>query len=235
MVTKRKRTEERDARPPAKSSRAAGSGGTSKPARTVPAPPAKPARAGARADAGAYSRDEAAERAKSARIAQRARRRRWPRIVFAVLGCLVMLAASAFAWDRWLRYDDATELQGTWQVHGADAAVVIDASTIRLSDDVAYSYTVDAGAKTLAFSFGNMEGSGRYRFSLDRSQLVIMDGEGYSWWSTMWDDIGWMAGQAASAVQGREPEAPVAGNGVTVLDRASSGPAAASGGAGDGS
>lgn len=106
-------------------------------------------------------------------------------------------------------------------MHGSTATVVIDGESIHLTDDVAYPYALDTGAKTIEYAFGNAAGSGRYRFSLDRSQLVIMDGAGYSWWSTLFDDVGWMAAQASDAVQGRAPAEPPAGEGVTVLDRVS--------------
>ena len=61
-----------------------------------------------------------------------------------------------------------------------------------------------------------------------------MDGTGYSWWSTLLDDIGWMAGQAADAVQGRATAEPPSGEGVTVLDRVSHDAAAVPREAGDG-
>ena len=104
---------------------------------------------------------------------------------------VVAAAVGLFSWDRWLRYDDAAEFQGSWQAHGTTGVVVIDGERINLTDDVAYSYRIDPMAKTVSFSFGSLEGQGRYRFSLDRSQLVITEGAGYSWLSTLVDDIGW--------------------------------------------
>lgn len=154
-------------------------------------------------------------------------------MVVGVLACVLVVAVAAFSWDRWLRYDDAADLQGEWQVHGTAATIVVDGQAVNITDDVAYPYVLDTGAKTIAYAFGNAEGSGRYRFSLDRTQLVIMDGRGYSWWSTLFDDIGWMAGQAAGAVQGAAPEEPAAAEGVTVLDRVSRDVAATPRGTGD--
>ncbi len=119
-------------------------------------------------------------------------------------------------------------------MHESAATVVIDGESIHLTDDVAYPYALDTGAKTIEYAFGNAAGSGRYRFSLDRSQLVIMDGTGYSWWSTLFDDIAWMAGQAIDAVQGYAPSQPPTGEGVTVLDRVSHDAAAVPRGADDG-
>ena len=79
------------------------------------------------------------------------------------LGVLAVLlvAAAGFSWDRWLRYDDARELQGEWQVDGTTRVVVVDGASIKLTDDVAYAYTIDPTAKTIEFTFGGMEGSGR--------------------------------------------------------------------------
>ena len=155
------------------------------------------------------------------------RKRRWPLIVAGTVLGLVLLVAGLFSWDRWLRYDDAAEFQGEWQTHGTAAVVVIDGETIKLSDDVAYSYTLDTSAKTIAFTFGNMEGSGRYRFSLDRSQLVITDGKGYSWFSTLADDVAWQFDQLVRAVQGKPQVDPPSGEEITVLDRLSHDSAAA--------
>lgn len=134
---------------------------------------------------------------------------------------LIALVAGVFSWDRWLRYDDAAEFQGEWQTHGTTAVVVIDGERIRLSEDVAYSYTLDTSAKTIAFTFGNMEGAGRYRFSLDRSQLVITDGDGFTGTSTLLDDIAWQFDQLVRALSGQPASEPSVGDGVTVLDRLS--------------
>lgn len=101
------------------------------------------------------------------------------------------------------------------------AVVVIDGETIKLTEDVSWSYTLDTDAKTISYTFGNMEGSGRYRFSLDRSQLVISDGDGYSWLSTLTDDIAWQFDQLVRAIQGQPQEEPQSGAGYTVLDRLS--------------
>lgn len=141
----------------------------------------------------------------------------------------VAAAVGLFSWDRWLRYDDAAEFQGSWQAHGTTGVVVIDGERINLTDDVAYSYRIDPMAKTVSFSFGSLEGQGRYRFSLDRSQLVITEGAGYSWLSTLIDDIGWMADQLTRFAQGQPQVEALPGDGVTVLDRLSSAATAAQG------
>ena len=134
---------------------------------------------------------------------------------------ILLLAAGLFSWDRWFRYDDAAEFQGSWQVADSTGVVVIDGESIKLTQDVAYAYRLDTGAKTITFSFGDMQGQGRYRFSLDRTQLVITDGAGYDGWTTLLDDVAWMAGQLASMVQGNPERKAVETEGLTVLNRLS--------------
>lgn len=154
------------------------------------------------------------------------KRHRWPLIVVGVFLALVVAVVAIFSWDRWLRYDDVAEVQGEWQVHDATSTVVIDSQTIKLTDDVAYTYALDPFAKTITYTFGDLSGSGRYRFSLDRTQLVIIDGEDYSWFSTMSEDINWLLDQALCAIQGTILALP-SGDGVTALDRLSHDTAAA--------
>lgn len=148
-------------------------------------------------------------------------RRRWPWCVALGVLAVLLVAAAGFSWDRWLRYDDARELQGEWQVDGTTRVIVIDGASIKLTDDVAYAYTIDPTAKTIEFTFGNMEGSGRYRFSADRSQLVVTEGSSYSALSTLFEDIGWMWDGLVRFVQGQAPAQPEAGEGITVLARVS--------------
>ena len=148
-------------------------------------------------------------------------RRRWPWCVALGVLAVLLVAAAGFSWDRWLRYDDARELQGEWQVDGTTRVVVIDGASIKLTDDVAYAYTIDPAAKTIEFTFGNMEGSGRYRFSADRSQLVVTEGSSYSALSTLFEDVGWMWDGLVRFVQGQAPAQPEAGEGITVLARVS--------------
>lgn len=130
---------------------------------------------------------------------KRKRRRKIVKWVFVILALLIVAAVVAicvaFAYFRWNAYDDATDIRGTWVVEGADGSatpIVISEDSIRLTDDVAYSYTIDPDTKTLRFSFGNMSGSAKYRFSLDRDQLMIEDGE-VDWWGSLFDDAQWTA------------------------------------------
>lgn len=153
--------------------------------------------------------------------ARSGKHRRWPLAVALSVAAVIVAAASVFSWDRWLRYDDAAEFAGEWNVVDTAKVVVIDGQAIKLTEDVSYSYTLDTGAKTISFTFGSLDGQGRYRFSADRTQLVIMDGQDYSWFSTLMDDIGWMWGDVVRAVQGQPPAGPPSGDAVTALSRIS--------------
>ena len=146
---------------------------------------------------------------------------RWPAVVALSILTVLVLIVGVFSWDRWLRYNDAAEFQGEWSTPGSTTVVVIDGQVIKLTPDVSYTYALDTGAKTISFTFGNMQGEGRYRFSLDRSQLVITDGKEYTWFSTLIDDIGWMFDQALRSLQNQPAENQTPGENVTVLDRLS--------------
>lgn len=145
------------------------------------------------------------------------KRRLWPRILALVVAVLVLAMVAVFSWNRWLRFDDARDFQGSWQMAGAASAVAIDGDVIRLTEDVAYAYRLDPGSKTLSFTFGTYSGKGRYRFSLDRQTLVIQDGD-FSWFSTLTDDAVWTFQALVAAVQGGEPPLPE-GDDVVVLVR----------------
>ncbi len=114
------------------------------------------------------------------------RRRRIPagKIVAAICILLVLALVGAgvhFAWDRWFRYDDAQDIQGEWQMTNAQRTLVIDAGHLKISEDVAYEYTLDAKHKTITYTFGNASGTASYRFSDDRQVLVIEDNGETDW------------------------------------------------------
>ena len=154
----------------------------------------------------------------------------WPLGIGLAVLAIVVVAVSVFSWGRWLRYDDAADFQGMWYANGTTSIVTVDGEKIHLTDDVAYNYTLDTGAKTITFTFGQMEGHGRYRFSVDRSELVITDGSNFSFWGNLFDDIGWQLDQAIRNMQGQEIEREAVVDGVTVLDRTQTqGAAAATG------
>lgn len=131
------------------------------------------------------------------RVERSQARRRHKKLVRRLIWALVALVAAAivaacvaFALLRWETYDDTADFVGQWRIVGTDKVIEVTEDTIVLTDDVAYRYTVDAQAKTITFKFGNMVGSARYRFSLDRQLLSITDGE-FDWWTTLCDDVPW--------------------------------------------
>lgn len=89
---------------------------------------------------------------------------------------VVILVGGLFAWQRWFRFDDASDIQGVWKVNAANETMVIDASQMNLVNGVSYAYTLDTWGKTISFSFSNLSGSGSYYFSGDRQRLVIGEG-----------------------------------------------------------
>lgn len=143
----------------------------------------------------------------------------WPVVAVLVAIAMVVIMVGSFSWGRWLRYDDAADFQGAWYANGTTSLVTVDGQEIHLTSDVAYGYTLDTGAKTITFTFGDLQGQGRYRFSADRSELVITDGDGFSFWGNLFSDIGWQFGQLITGLQGKEAPREEAVDGVTVLDR----------------
>lgn len=138
--------------------------------------------------------------------------------VLVALFIMLILIGAAFSWNRWFRYDDTADFQGEWQAHETTTVVVIDSKTVKLTEDVSYAYVLDTGAKTISFSFGDLQGQGRYYFSPDRSQLIIEDGEDYTWLSTLIEDIERSAVQSKNALFDQPQEEVVSGKGVTVFD-----------------
>lgn len=96
------------------------------------------------------------------------------RIVLAVVAVLVVVCA-VDVWNVWFRYADASDFTGTFRDGNSDHAIVINDTHIKLTDTVAYSYTLDTDAKTVHFSIGNYTGTSSYRFSDDRQTLVLSD------------------------------------------------------------
>ncbi len=143
----------------------------------------------------------------------------WPVVAVLVAIAVVVVTVGSFSWGRWLRYDDAADFQGAWYANGTTSLVTVDGQEIHLTSDVAYGYMLDTGAKTITFTFGDLQGQGRYRFSADRSELVITDGDGFSFWGNLFSDIGWQFGQLITGLQGKEAPREEVVDGVTVLDR----------------
>lgn len=150
-----------------------------------------------------------------------ARRRAAVRVavgVAAVVLAAAVVASAAFSWNRWLRFDDAADLQGQWAIADGQGSASIDGESIHLTDFEAYAYEADTGAKTLAFTFGDLSGSARYRFSADRTQLAIQDGA-FSFTDTLADDIAWTWGQLVASLTGAQAAGPSFGEGSLVLTR----------------
>lgn len=102
---------------------------------------------------------------------------------------LVTLISGVFAWNRWWRFNDVQDIQGEWVVQGSSVSVFFTNDKILLTKKLPYDYKIDPVAKTLTFSFGKFQGSGRYMFRHNRTQLVILDGATFSPVSTLRDDI----------------------------------------------
>ena len=142
--------------------------------------------------------------------------------VVIVVVLLVGAAAGGFAWLRWFSEDDAADFTGTWYLAGTTAPIAITEDRIQLTDDVSYRYALNDQDKTFELSFGNLKGGGRYRFSLDRNQLALVDGD-FSGADTLGDDIAWTLRALAEGAQGRVLAPEEAARGVTLLSRTPTG------------
>lgn len=168
-------------------------------------------------------RQERQERLEQVERSRKKRRRRKVarRVMWALLGLFVaaiIASLGAFAANRWYSFDDAADMVGTWRLEGTDMQVEITEDTIRLTDEVAYRYTIDPSDKTITFKFGNMTGQGRYRFSLDRQELSITDGS-FDFWGTLLSDLPWTLAALCSEWFGGGVLTPGVGEGVTALTR----------------
>lgn len=105
---------------------------------------------------------------------------RWGRKALAgtvgVVLAVVLACGGYYLWDRYLRYDDAIDMQGEWRTADGAMSVVIDADSINMPDGLEYAYTIDTARKTIAFSFAELTGGGSYEFSKDRQTLSINEG-----------------------------------------------------------
>lgn len=101
-------------------------------------------------------------------------------VVFAVISLVMILALVAvglFCWQKWMRYDDAADIQGVWKVRSTGDTIVFDAHKLKLTKGIAYDYRLDTDQKTVAYSFGDLAGGGHYYFDTERNVLVIIDGD----------------------------------------------------------
>ena len=107
----------------------------------------------------------------------RGRKRKAAWVVAACIFLIAAIVSGLLFWNAYLRYDDAADMRGEWQVADGSMTVVIDDSTIKMPDALEYSYELDIWEKTISFAFDDLSGTGSYRFSSDRRGLVIEEGE----------------------------------------------------------
>ncbi len=151
--------------------------------------------------------------------------RRWVGRILRTLTTLVVVTIvvsfAAFAWDRWFRYDDVSDFVGVWSVEGENYSITITESDIDLADNAVFSYTLDPFSKTITYTLGSLEGSGRYRFSIDRTQLVLVDGGDESWFTTLSDDMAYALQCLWAYFQGAEVPKLATGDDAIILIRES--------------
>ncbi len=99
-------------------------------------------------------------------------------LCFAAVLVACAAVAAFWAWDTWLRFDDAADIQGEWLTADGTAFVVIDAEEIHMPDSVDFAYTLDTKGKTISYSFVDLAGGGSYEFSRDRATLTITESDG---------------------------------------------------------
>ncbi len=129
-------------------------------------------------DASSIQHNEVSSKTGTPRMSKKAGKRRVSRKVIGIVSAalvVVAVATALLAWNQWLRYDDAADIQGAWRVEGSTATFTITDSQIQLTNEVSYPYTLDTFAKTINFSFGNYEGGGSYVFSPERDVLTITE------------------------------------------------------------
>lgn len=149
------------------------------------------------------------------------KKRIWLRVVIIVMSVLIVMAlvvAGLFAWNRWWRYDDARDMQGTWYAAGTTVPVHITDTAIALNEETSYLYEIDPQAKTISYYLANMKGEGRYWFENDRQALVIVDGKGFTSTDTAIDDFGRSLSSFFVTVTGGQVALPQ-GEGIIALTR----------------
>ncbi len=129
-------------------------------------------------EASSIQHEEVSGKTGTPRMSKKAGKRRISRKAVAIASAVLVVlavATSLLAWNQWLRYDDAADIQGAWRMEGSTATFTITDSQIQLTEEVSYPYTLDTFAKTISFSFGNYEGGGSYVFSPERDVLTITE------------------------------------------------------------
>lgn len=180
---------------------------------TSPIPQVQPQAAqttgGQAANTGVYESVESMNRPEQAfgrGSSVRKRSSRPPIALIAILAIVVILLG-LFSWQRWFRYSDVQDIQGTWIVQDSAAQIVITEDTMTFIEDTSYKYTMNETAKTLSYSFSNLSGSSHYRFSLDRSKLVVMEktgGKSYGSLEAFGNDLAWTVRALVAHIMGSE-------------------------------
>ena len=104
----------------------------------------------------------------------------WFRILRAFLLLVLALflaAVVACVGIRWFFVNDARDIQGTWNIVGTEKNIPITDTEMTLDEDLTYKYSLDQVSKKINVKLGNMSGTSHYKFSLDRSELVVFDGD----------------------------------------------------------
>lgn len=140
-------------------------------------------------------------------------------VVWSLIGLLLLLTL-LFCWNRWWRYDDVLDVQGTWSANNSNTDIILNDTYMQLTDDVLYTYEIDPFSKTIKYEFGTSKGEGRYRFSFDRNELIITDGD-YSWFSTLQEDIPWTLETLWMNLTKTPQRSPLGDENVSVLKRVS--------------
>jgi hypothetical protein len=115
---------------------------------------------------------------RTSRASKPEKKRRIPRplkIVLIVVLVAVIGVGAFFAWNTFLRYDDAQDIQGQWKIEGSTNSIVITDSEIRLTDSVSFNYELNTFEKTITYTFASYTGEGSYEFSSDRETLTLID------------------------------------------------------------
>lgn len=198
---------------------------TDRPSTSTQNATARAARAVASEPAGADSQAEigsSSERAGHSTPSEKPRKKRlWLRVLIIVLVMLVVVVAAlaaVFAWDRWYRYDDAADIQGSWYPAGSLAAVQISGDKISFDEQTAYAYTVDPFEKTITYKLGALQGKSHYWFANDRAALVMEDGDAFDARTTAFGDIGHLFAALSASMTGSDLALPE-GDGVSVFTR----------------
>ena len=97
-------------------------------------------------------------------------------IILFVLAAL-LICTGLFCWQKWMRFDDAADIQGVWKVQATGDTIVFDGRDLKLTKGISYEYRINDQDKVITYSFGEYAGGGHYYFSGDRQTLIIIDGD----------------------------------------------------------